>query len=246
MKPSPPTARGAAETHEHKDQMLILLPDPRVLRVVARSVLRLIARSVLLAAAILSFPCLRTMLPVGGGPTTLAAPPAAAADETDPKWVDNPFTLRMLVADLKREGLLSLELHNIFLGDPGSRAPFLKKNNMDLMSPGYKKLMVEDNSVDFVLAADGLRDSSFGFVDRVLKVGGIVTVRLGSDPSRSFHLPSNYRVAYIRRFGSTIVAIKKISQGNVGEFKGGGLRGRRLSSATRFKKTVHLREGFIG
>jgi len=182
---------------------------------------------VLLAIALLSFPWLHTMLVLGGGPVT--------GNGSDPKWVDNPFMLRILVADLKREGLFNPELFNVFIGDPGSRGPFLKKTGMDLMWPEYRKRLVDGNSVDFVLAADGMTDSSFRFVDRVLKVGGIVTVLLGSDPNRPFCLPSNYRVTYVRRFGSTVVAIKKISHDNADKFMG-GLRSRRLLSVATKKK----------
>lgn len=212
---------GYHNNHYH-DEIMILLPHPRVLRVVARSVL-------LVTAALLSFPWLRTMLVLDSGPVTGNGP--------DPTWVDNPFMLRMLLADLKREGLFNPGLVNVFIGDPGSRGPFLKKAGMDLMSPEYMKMLVDESSVDFVLAADGIRDSSVNFVDRVVKVGGVVTVLLGSDPDvRPFCLPSNYRVTYVRRFGVTVVAIKKMSHGKADEFKGGLQSRRLLSLATKKKK----------
>ncbi|ONK74196.1 uncharacterized protein A4U43_C03F3790 [Asparagus officinalis] len=198
-------------------ELVILLPDPRTLRV--------IARSVLLAAALLSLPWFRAMHVHSGD----GSAPAVDPDEADPKWADGPLAVRMLVADLKREGLFNPGLRNVFIGDPS-----LLVNGLDLMRE-YKKSFVGDNSVDFVLAADGLGDPDLGFVDRVLKVGGIVVVRLASDPNRLFRLPSNYRMLYIRRFGATFVAIKKISHGNADEF-GGGLRGRRLLSAAKLKK----------
>ncbi|KAJ6811717.1 uncharacterized protein M6B38_150355 [Iris pallida] len=211
--------------HDH-DELVIDLPDLKLLR--------LIARSVLLAAAILSLPWLRLAFRSSG-------PAGAAAAER--KWIDDPFSLPMLIRDLKRQGLFAPGATALLLGDPSSRLPFLKKNGIDPVLPAEAgaAAAVEDWSVDFCLAADGLTDSTFGFVDRVLKVGGVAAVRLGTDPAGFFRLPRNYRVAYIRRFGSTVVAIKKTSHATAG-----GGRRRLLSVALalldlpeekRFKKS---------
>lgn len=203
------TARINTGRRNH-DELVIELPDLKLLR--------LIARSVLLAAAILSLPWLRLAFRSPG--------PAGAGAAAERKWIDDPFSLPMLVHDLKRQGLFAPGATALLLGDPSSRLPFLKKNRIDPVLPAeVGKAAVEDWSVDFCLAADGLTDSSFGFVDRVLKVGGVVAVRLGTDPAGFFRLPRNYRVAYIRRFGSTVVAIKKTSHASAG-----GGRRRLLSS----------------
>lgn len=197
------------------DRLVIRLPDFRLLR--------LIARSVLLTAAILTFPWLRVVLLSAGSP-----PPAAASRS---RWVDDPFHLPMLLHDLQRQGLLGTRARAVFLGDPRSRLPFLKQNKIEPVS-SEREWMIPDRSVEFVLASGGFGDASFEFIDRVLIVGGITAVRLSSDPSHSFHLPPNYRMVYIRRFGSTIVAMKKIANagnndGNAANLQPSGA-GRRL------------------
>ncbi|XP_019053430.1 PREDICTED: uncharacterized protein LOC104598208 [Nelumbo nucifera] len=68
------------------------------------------------------------------------------------------------------------------------------------------KSSVLDATFDFTFT------SSFGsgkFTDRTLKTGGIAAIQLSNDPSDAFWKPSNY-IVYIRRYASTIVAMKKI------------------------------------
>ena len=62
---------------------------------------------------------------------------------------------------------------------------------------------------DFVLASNFSVASEF--IDRTLKIGGIVTVELSDNPSIAFNKPSNYKIVYLRRFESTIMAMKKTS-----------------------------------
>lgn len=189
-------------------KLVILLPDVISIRV--------ITRSVLLAFALLSFPWFPN------GFTTVPKP--------DPKWVDNPFLLPMLIADLKREGLFTPNCRAVFLGDPGSRVSFLRRNRIDpIRLIGYAK-RVGIGSVDFVLAADGVKGEGwFGLVDRAVRVGGVVVVRFGSDLKSCIHLPANYRVAYVRRFGSTVVAVKKVAHGNAGGVRGYDEKNREFS-----------------
>ncbi|KAA8536412.1 hypothetical protein F0562_028890 [Nyssa sinensis] len=48
------------------------------------------------------------------------------------------------------------------------------------------------------------------FIDRVLKIGGIMVIQLSNDPSNAFHQQSNYKIVYLRRFTSTVVAMRKM------------------------------------
>ncbi|XP_008775001.2 uncharacterized protein LOC103695445 [Phoenix dactylifera] len=222
----PSAAAGAIELRE--DRLVIRLPDFRLLQ--------LVARSVLLIAAILTLPWLRAVLLSAGMPA--APPPGAAAPRS--RWVDDPFYLPMLLRDLQHQGLLGARARAVFLGDPGSRLPFLKHNQIEPVSSD-REWKIPDRSVEFVLAAGDFSDASFEFVDRVLRVGGITAVRLSSDPSHSFHLPPNYRTVYIRRFGSTIVAIKKIGRAsndndeNAANFQA-SRAGRRLLAISKAKE----------
>ncbi|KAG1366591.1 hypothetical protein COCNU_13G003810 [Cocos nucifera] len=224
----PSSAAGAIELRE--DRLVIRLPDLRLLQ--------LVARSVLLTAAILTFPLLRAVILSAGMPQS--PPPAGAAARS--RWVDDPFYLPMLLRDLRRQGLLGTGARAIFLGDPGSRLPFLRQNQIEPVSSDRESI-IPDRSVEFVLAAGDFSDASFEFIDRVLKVGGITAVRLSSDPSRSFHLPPNYRTVYIRRFGSTIVAIKKIAHASSDDDRNGAKPeasgvGRRLLAIPKAKEAA--------
>lgn len=207
--------RSNSAFHQHDDEVVILLPDLRILR--------LIARSVFLAAVIVTFPWLHTIIAVQMQHEVI----------NTPKWVDDAVMLPTLVEDLKREGLFDAKLNNLFLGDPGSRVSYLKDNEMVLVDIECLKLLIVHNSVDFVMAGNGLGEMDFRFVDRVLKVGGIAAVRLVEDKGRLFRLPGNYRMVYIKRFGSTILGIKKISHVILHDVKV-GLNGRKLLSRRKF------------
>ncbi|XP_064941164.1 uncharacterized protein LOC135594669 isoform X1 [Musa acuminata AAA Group] len=214
MKGPPRATRRHGESHAAAagggDQLVISLPHPRVLRV--------IARSVLVTVAILAYPWLRSMLP-RDGTCSLLSPH---------RWTDDPFLLPMLLRDLRREGLLVAGASDgaLFLGNPGSRLAFVKQNKMRPVMSEASRMAVRDRSVDFVLAADDFCDASFMFVERILRVGGVTIVRLSSDPWHTFNFPANYRIVYIRRFGSTIVGIKKtahaiaLKDANADEFMG--------------------------
>lgn len=203
MKSSPWAVRGHGESHAAHpvagggDELVIRLPHPLVLSV--------IARSVLLTTAILTFPWLRSILPQAAAGLILPSPPH--------RWADDPFFLPMLLRDLRREGLLVASARGpaIFLGNPGARIALVKQNKLFPVMTEIGRMAVPDHSVDFVLDADGFCDASFVFVDRILRIGGVAIIRLSVDPSRIFHLPANYKIVYIRQFGSTIVGIKKMT-----------------------------------
>ncbi|XP_074577373.1 uncharacterized protein LOC141833775 [Curcuma longa] len=203
MKSYPWAVRGHGESHAAHpvarggDELVIRLPHPLLLSV--------IARSVLLTTAILAFPWLRFILPHAAAGLILPSPTH--------RWADEPFFLPMLLRDLRREGLLVASARGpaIFLGNPGARIALVKQNKMFPVMTEIGRMAVPDHSVDFVLDADGFCDASFVFVDRILRIGGVAIIRLSVDPSRIFHLPTNYKIVYIRQFGSTIVGIKKMT-----------------------------------
>ncbi|KAG8072476.1 hypothetical protein GUJ93_ZPchr0006g43495 [Zizania palustris] len=156
--------------------VVIRLPDPRLLRV--------IARSVLLAVALLSLAWLR------------ADDEPASRRDRDACGV--ALQASLLLRDLRREGLLAPGSRAVFLGADGDcHPPALKQ--YDAMRPISLRelLMTADLSVDFVLDFGYFNEDggSFSFVDRVLKDGGIVASPIGS--ARAFRLPQNYRVVYV-------------------------------------------------
>ncbi|KAJ1256288.1 hypothetical protein BS78_K056100 [Paspalum vaginatum] len=177
------------------DSVVIRLPGPRVLRV--------LARSVLFAVALLSLPWLRTSEAPARSHTVDACGAAAAQAE-------------LLLRDLRRGGLLAPGARAVALGSDGDcDAPTPQKGQDSVLHlrPISLRgvLMIGDSSVDFLLdfgyfSEDGDR---FAFSDRVLKHGGILAAPI--DSVSVISLPHNYRVIYIRRFAEAFVGVKKIA-----------------------------------
>ncbi|CAO2040596.1 unnamed protein product [Urochloa humidicola] len=178
------------------DIVVIRLPGPRALRV--------LARSVLLAVALLFLPWLRAA-------DAPARRHAAAQAE-------------LLLRDLLREGLLAPGARTVVLGSDGDcGAPATKQQHQDgALRPAslQRMLTLGDSSVDFLLDfgyfdEDGDR---FAYADRVLNHGGILAAPIGS--LSAFSLPRNYCAIYIRRFAEAFVGVKKIApagdNGNAG------------------------------
>ncbi|XP_010248415.1 PREDICTED: uncharacterized protein LOC104591305 [Nelumbo nucifera] len=130
----------------------------------------------------------------------------------------------MLFRDLTDESVLKSEGKALFVchGSAGEvivHSPrFYNDNEIYLISEfgTERQSSVPDATFDFTFA------SSFGsgkFIDRTLKTGGIAAIQLSNDPSDAFWKPSNYKIVYIWRYASTIVAMKKtgpskLSSGN--------------------------------
>ncbi|KAJ3704955.1 hypothetical protein LUZ61_008660 [Rhynchospora tenuis] len=158
----------------------------------------------------------------------------------------------MLIKDLKKEGLFSSDGQRaIFLGNAKSRLPFLKRNGIDPVSSDQEST-VGDQSVDFAFALEGFEDASVRLVDRVLKIGGLVVTQLNTEGSNLFQLPSNYKLVYVRRFGSTILALRKVSSaksqnGKIGNEIGTGIASmkRLLPMPLEKKDVLHLVEDVL-
>ncbi|XP_073117459.1 uncharacterized protein [Elaeis guineensis] len=184
------------------DRLVIRLPGPQFLR--------LLARSVLLALVIMSFPWLQAALLRQASAAESVAPLAAV-----PPIDDDVFVLPMLLGDLRLRGLLRPEHRAVFLGDPGVHLPYLTHNGIEAISHDRMPAF-PDGSVDFVISADEVLAAAgragFDFIDQALKINGVAVVRVTSDPLEPFRLPENYRMAYLRRIGAaTMVAMRKKS-----------------------------------
>lgn len=174
------------------DSVVIRLPDPRAIRVAARSVL--------LAVALLCLPWLRAAEAPSRRRAVDACTSVAAQAE-------------LLLRDLRREGLLFPGARAVVLAANGDCDDPAQKHDQDngVRPISLRQmLMIGDSSVDFLLDfgyfdEDGDR---FGFADRVLKNGGILVGPIGSLSVLS--LPQNYHVIYIRQIAETFVGIKKI------------------------------------
>lgn len=125
--------------------------------------------------------------------------------------------LSLLFRDLTNEGLLKKTHHKaVFLSNENDGvSEVVIDYNMDLVSLNdlEKQNSVLDNTVDFIFTSNF--PAALKFIERALKTGGVATVLMNEDnPSTSFYKPSNYKIAYMRRFDSVAVAMKKISGAN--------------------------------
>ncbi|TYI92918.1 hypothetical protein E1A91_D02G102400v1 [Gossypium mustelinum] len=86
---------------------------------------------------------------------------------------------------------------------------FLTKTDMEFSSTNdFDRLMlIPDESFDFIFTEN--IQSTLEFIDRSLKVGGIVAVQQ-LDSSLPFNKPSNYKIVYFRKFNSNLFVMKKV------------------------------------
>ncbi|XP_042499411.1 uncharacterized protein LOC122077520 [Macadamia integrifolia] len=181
------------------DQLIIKLPDSRVLKV--------IARSVLLALAIITSPWLGSLIIWDSSVSY-----SAVASEVR---IHGESLLPVLLRDLTSEALFKSGDKALFVSRHGDDdevtahgAQILNAHDMDLVSESdaERQSSIPDGTFDFVFASGFLAGK---FIDRILKTGGIVAIQLSSDPSNAFHKPSNYKIVYLRQFESTVLAMKK-------------------------------------
>ncbi|KAI0495523.1 hypothetical protein KFK09_021824 [Dendrobium nobile] len=221
MKASPRTIRrpndGQAAAELPRDELVIPLPDPRLLR--------LIARSVLLAVAFLSLPWLRSAL--------LSDPASEVAGQGGNSANDELFYMPKLLQDMKAYGLMQPQGRTLFLGNPGFHAALLRRSGVSCLPERKIHQINGAQSLDFVfLVAGGFNDANFRLIDPAIRVGGVAAFRLGTHPVKPFNLPANYRMIYIQNIGRTIIAVKKLYHDNAG----GGKLGRRLLSVSETKE----------
>ncbi|XP_015952799.2 uncharacterized protein LOC107477324 [Arachis duranensis] len=123
--------------------------------------------------------------------------------------------LGVLFHDLTNEGLKKPTQRNaIFMtndnnADPGIGPSIVSDYNMELVSLSdlEKQKKVIDNSVDFVFTTDFPAASKF--IERTLKVDGVVAFLARDNPSAKQYKPSNYKMVYVRRLDLIAVAMIK-------------------------------------
>lgn len=181
-----------SETH-----LVIKLPDSKVLRI--------ISRSVFLGLVILTLPCIGSLL---------RGVSVSELKYDTQSEIFNFEQLGQLFHDLAGEGLRrksdkALIVSPVNVGMIHNLHPF-DYNVFDIVmdSDLERKSSFLDESWDFVFAFN-LVDAKF--VDRILKIGGIVAVPLSNDPSNAFKPKPNYKIVYLRRYASTFVAMRKTS-----------------------------------
>ncbi|KAJ1383915.1 hypothetical protein SESBI_42985 [Sesbania bispinosa] len=125
--------------------------------------------------------------------------------------------LTNLFRDLTNEGLMKkTEQHKaVFLAkeEEEKRFQVFTDYNMNhiLSQDLEKQNTVPDETVDFIFTYNFPASSQF--IERVLKNGGVAVVVLNDNPSSAFYKPSNYKIAYMRRFNLMAMAMKKKNSG---------------------------------
>lgn len=69
-------------------------------------------------------------------------------------------------------------------------------------------VLANGGSFDFVFTND-FRSNISEVIDKVVKVGGVLAIRLTNNPSAVFQKPENYRIVYLQHYGSTFMAMRK-------------------------------------
>ncbi|KAJ1386999.1 hypothetical protein SESBI_40313 [Sesbania bispinosa] len=168
-----------------------------VIKVPNAQVLRILSRSLFLAMALAALPLLVSFL---------RGSLVSGFDATASGSI-NVEVLNLVLHDLGAEGLLKKEDKALILSPPREF-----EGGVTLLNWNSEIDMVMDESYDFVFTPS-FKDAVFA--DRVLKNNGIVAFPLSVNPSNGgFRKPSNYRIVYLRRYGSIFVALRKIGQAN--------------------------------
>ncbi|PKA52962.1 hypothetical protein AXF42_Ash001943 [Apostasia shenzhenica] len=182
-----------------RNRVMIRFPDPRLLR--------LVARAAILLVAIFSLPWLRNAVVSLLSGSSAASPSLASGgdnggDSFFPELLRNLKGLGLLLPDSRRA---------VFLGDPAFRLPLLAENRVEPVVGEEAVAAVAAGTLDFVFA--GGDEAGLGFANRALKIGGVAAITLGAGAASNypFRIPSNFRMVYIRRFESTVIAMRKVA-----------------------------------
>lgn len=182
-----------------------------VIRLHCSWILKLLGRAVILALVIVSFPWLKMM--IGESWSYLHE----TGNISDVQMVFDPISVDLLPVvfhDLANEGLLRQGNRALFVSSNGNEEAIYDSRvitdyNMDLISVSdiaHQRLIPEE-TYDFAFA-HGFTAAS-DFLNRAVKVGGIVVLQLADNPAVGFQKPQNSRIVYLRKFQSTIVAMQK-------------------------------------
>ncbi|XP_049349697.1 uncharacterized protein LOC125814273 [Solanum verrucosum] len=175
-------------------------------------VLRLISQIAILWLVILSFPWINTV--IRGLTSSYGYINVSKGDYMMANYNSIKLeVLPLIFHDLANEGLLKTRDKSLFITNENEEVIYNSQvtsdYNMDLIS--LSDLAHKDETYDFALIPYD-SSKSLDFIDRAMNVGGIVVVQLINDnPMITFSQPSNYKVVYIRKFDSTILAMRKTS-----------------------------------
>ncbi|KAK8626997.1 hypothetical protein V6N13_134626 [Hibiscus sabdariffa] len=194
----------------NQDALLVIkLPDLRFLLV--------LSRSLFLATVIITLPCIRSVLEGSSAPAAVEFRRSTSSISLE-YW-------NLLWRDFANEGLVkkgqkALVLNSAIEGadvddedneDEGSM--FMNNDGINVVfEPDFSsKSSLPNGGFDFVFVSGSI-DSKF--VDPLVKVGGIVAMQLSDEISTGYQKQSDYRIVYLKKYRSTIVALKKLGPKN--------------------------------
>ncbi|XP_059281611.1 uncharacterized protein LOC132035371 [Lycium ferocissimum] len=174
-------------------------------------VLKLISQVAILGLVILSFPWINTI--IRGLTSSYGYINVSKADHMANYNPIKLESLPLIFHDLANEGLLKTGDKSLFITNGNEEVIYNSQvtsdYNMDLIS--LSNLARKEETYDFALIPYD-SSKSLNIVDRAMRVGGIVAIQLISDDTMiTFSQPSNYKVVYVRKFDSTIIALRKTS-----------------------------------
>ncbi|XP_055836210.1 uncharacterized protein LOC129904658 [Solanum dulcamara] len=172
-------------------------------------VLKLISQIAILWLIILSFPWINAR--IRGLTSSYRYINVSKVDQTMINY--NPIKLEILSLifhDLANEGLLKTGDKSLFITNGNEEVIYNSQvtsdYDMDLIS--LSDLARKEETYDFALLPYD-SSKSLNLIDRAMKVGGIVIVH--DNPMITYSQPSHYKIVYVRKFDSTILAMRKTS-----------------------------------
>ncbi|XP_055821122.1 uncharacterized protein LOC129889734 [Solanum dulcamara] len=191
-----------------------------IIRIDHSWVLKFMARATILALVIVSLPWINMI--IGHLSSRYESNFALKVDHHEMAYY-NPINLEFLpiiFQDLANERLIRMGDRSLLVSNGNEEEIYnsqvVKDYNPDLISfsDSTQQKLVPNETFDFVFAYDYPQSSNF--IERALKVGGILIVPLSDNPLiDEFPHPSNYKIVYVRKFDSTIVAMKKIKNASI-------------------------------
>ncbi|XVF39623.1 hypothetical protein PTKIN_Ptkin01aG0048700 [Pterospermum kingtungense] len=186
---------------DHTDLVLVEVLDYRLYKLLARFM-------VVLALIIVLIPLSRIRSIINKEYSIKPHDQAVPTDTVDMEL------LPLLFNDLYNEGILKLGSKGLMLSNDDEEAIqislFLRKSELEFSSIADldRQSSIPNEFFDFTFTHNFPTASQF--IDRTLKVGGLVAVQLSHTSFCSFDKPDNYRTVYFRNLGSNVVVMKKM------------------------------------
>ncbi|XP_074263590.1 uncharacterized protein LOC141586305 [Silene latifolia] len=148
----------------------------------------------------------------------------------------------LILNDLANEGLLTTRDKSLIVSNTQKQATIgttIGDFGSVIVSPldSKRQRSISDETFDFSFS------NCFAmvqvFIDRTLKLGGVVTVQLSQDPNFAFQVPSNYKIVYFRKVDdSTYIAMRKTAYANTKPTPSSSIRRKLLEFLSEEKKAI--------